>query len=145
MIVSSREGNNLNKLCNLFSGLTNRNKKKFDSKLTPNQINNSKEKKEEEKEPKSPHMVDPHTQSTLDYWRDNRNLRKLYAWTAVILAGVSILAWLFFISYIYIYNGYKEGIHTEKVLGIVTAACTVNILTAFISITKGLFNISNKK
>ena len=135
----------MNKLCNFFSGLTNRNQKKFDSKLTPNQINNSKEKKEEEKEPKSPHMVDPQTQSTLDYWRDNRNLRKLYAWTAVILAGVSILAWLFFISYIYIYNGYKEGIHTEKVLGIVTAACTVNILTAFISITKGLFNISNKK
>lgn len=100
MIVSSRLGNNLNKLCNFFSGLTNRNQKKFDSKLTPNQINNSKEKKEEEKEPKSPHMVDPQTQSTLDYWRDNRNLRKLYAWTAVILAGVSILAWLFFISYI---------------------------------------------
>lgn len=125
---------------------TEKSPKNFDSKLTPDRTSAKTTGSEEEKEPEqSPHSDDPLTQSEIEYQKHNRALRRNYAIVAVILASISIFAWIFFVAHVYICGYYVEGVHTEKVLGIITAACTINILTAFVSIAKGLFGISNKK
>lgn len=71
--------------------------------------------------------------------KTNRNLRIIYAVIALLFAIASTVYWMRFV--IFYYDPEK---HSDAVFGIITSACTINIVAAFISITKGLFPILSK-
>ncbi|EFA27919.1 hypothetical protein HAINFHK1212_0974 [Haemophilus influenzae HK1212] len=68
-----------------------------------------------------------------------QNLRIIYAVIALLFAIASTVYWMRFV--IFYYDPEK---HSDAVFGIITSACTINIVAAFISITKGLFPILSK-
>ena len=71
--------------------------------------------------------------------KTNRNLRIIYAVIALLFAIASTVYWMRFVIFYY-----DPAKHSDAVFGIITSACTINIVAAFISITKGLFPILSK-
>lgn len=69
---------------------------------------------------------------------ENREMRKEYAQKAYEFAKYTIAFWAF-LFFVYFLSPPNEKPLNNTALGIFTTACTINILTAFISIIKGLF------
>lgn len=70
--------------------------------------------------------------------KDDRRMRRDYANKAYDFAKYTIVFWMF-LFLIYFLSPTNNKPLNDTALGIFTTACTINILTAFISIVKGLF------
>ncbi|MCW9731951.1 hypothetical protein L5B97_00345 [Avibacterium sp. 20-15] len=70
--------------------------------------------------------------------QDNREMRKEYANKAYKFAKKTLCGWALLV-FLYVIVPEKDKIMDIKMFGIITTACTVNILVAFHAVIKGLF------
>lgn len=71
--------------------------------------------------------------------KDDREMRKEYAGKAYSFAKCTLISWGILV-FLYILVPDKEKLMSVEIFGIITTACTVNILVAFHAVIKGLFS-----
>ena len=91
----------------------------------------------------------PNEQKLLEQIADlksNREMREKYADRAYEFAKYTIAFWMF-ITFVFFLTKAQPGTPntiSDTAFGILTTACTVNILVAFHAVIKGLFSISQE-
>ncbi|MGX2973739.1 hypothetical protein ACWIUH_01460 [Ursidibacter arcticus] len=75
--------------------------------------------------------------------QDDRQMRKEYAHKAYRFAKNTLIGWGLLV-FLYVIVPDKAKIMDIKMFGIITTACTINILVAFHAVIKGLFSTNNK-
>ena len=70
--------------------------------------------------------------------QDDRDMRRTYAQKAYGFARNTLIGWAVLV-FLYVIVPEKSKIMDIQLFGIITSACTVNILVAFHAVIKGLF------
>lgn len=70
--------------------------------------------------------------------KEDRQMRKEYAAKSYFFARYTLLAWGALV-FLYILVPEKSKLMSVEMFGIITSACTINILVAFHAVIKGLF------
>lgn len=114
----------------------------LDSSLTRNRqprINPAQEE-EEEKDYEAKRIYEQHKES-IESRKTHREMRVHYADKAYRFAKYTLIGWAMLV-FLFVLAVEPKPI-SDVALGIITTACTVNILVAFVAVIKGLFAIKD--
>lgn len=73
-------------------------------------------------------------QDQLNTNQHNRWLRAGYACSSLVLAAVTVIFWGYFILF-----KYDKNCYSDNFFAILTGGCTVNLIAAYVAISRGLF------
>lgn len=85
--------------------------------------------------------LSPKEKQEIENLKANREMRLEYAERAYYFAKNTLIGWAILV-FLYVIVPEKDKIMDIKMFGVITTACTVNILVAFHAVIKGLFSTS---